>query len=304
MKLGKIKQVALREIWKHEATNFTKWLAIPENLELLGEELDLDLSLIDTEYGVGRFNVDIYAEETGTGRKVIIENQLEKTDHDHLGKVITYASGLDAEIIIWIVKKVQEEHQQAIEWLNENTNNKINFFAIRMEVWKIGNSDPAPKFQIVSKPNDWTKSIKQKVNNESLTPIKELQLEFWNGFKEYALSNNLNLRLRKTYPQHWYSISFGRSDCHVELTINSVKKELSCEIWISDSKETFHEFKNHKTEIEQSIPNLKWLELPTKKASRIKVTHKGDLKKKDSWPFLHKWLGDNAVLFQDTFNKF
>ena len=132
MKLGRIKQVALREIWKHEAINFTQWLALPENLELLSEEIDIELSLIDTEYNVGRFNVDIYAEESTTDRKVIIENQLERTDHDHLGKLITYASGLDAEIVIWIVREVLEEHKQAIEWLNENTNKSINFFAIRI----------------------------------------------------------------------------------------------------------------------------------------------------------------------------
>jgi len=127
---------------------------MPENLELLSEEIDIELSLIGTEYNVGRFNVDIYAEESGVGRKVIIENQLWKTDHDQLGKLITYASGLAAEIIIWIVKDVFEEHRQAIDWLNENTAENIYFFAIRMEVWKIGDSEPAPKFHIVSKPND------------------------------------------------------------------------------------------------------------------------------------------------------
>ena len=126
MKLGKIKQVPLREIWKHEAINFTNWFAKPENLDLLRDELDIELSLLDTESNVGRFNVDIFAEESGADRKVIIENQLEKTDHDHLGKLITYASGLDAEIIIWIVKDVLEEHQQAIDWLNENQNKNEN----------------------------------------------------------------------------------------------------------------------------------------------------------------------------------
>ena len=112
MNLGRIEQVDLREIWRHEATNFTQWLAKPENLDLLSEKIDIELTLIGTEYNVGRFNVDIFAEELGAGRKVIIENQLERTDHDHLGKLITYASGLNAEIIIWIVKDVLEEHQQ------------------------------------------------------------------------------------------------------------------------------------------------------------------------------------------------
>ncbi len=304
MKLGRIEQVDLREIWKHEATNFTKWLAKPENLDLLSEEIDIELSLIDTEYNVGRFNVDIFAEEPSADRKVIIENQLERTDHDHLGKLITYASGLDAEIIVWIVKDVLEEHQQAIDWLNENTDEKINFFAIKMEVWKIGDSEPAPKFHIISKPNNWTKSVKQSVQTSVLTDTKLLQLKFWDGFKQYAENNGLNLRLRKTYPQHWYDLSFGRTDCHISLTINSQKKELACEIYIPNSKETFKQFFDNKEQIDSQIDDLEWMELPTKKASRIKKKTKGDFKKEKKWDEYFEWLGKTAIEFQDTFNKY
>lgn len=304
MKLGRIKQVELREIWKHEATNFTNWLAIPENLDLLSEEIDIELSLIDTEYNVGRFNVDIYAEEASADRKVIIENQLERTDHDHLGKLITYASGLDAEIIIWIVKDVLEEHQQAINWLNENTDEKINFFAIRMEVWKIGNSEPAPKFHIISKPNYWTKSVKKSAQQSALTETKILQLKFWNAFKEFAQNQSLNLRLRKTYPQHWYDLSFGRNDCHIALTINSQKKELACEIYIPNSKETFETFFANCKEIDAKTGGLEWMELPTKKASRIKKKTKGDFTKEDKWNEYFEWLGKTALNFQETFNQY
>ena len=302
MKLGRIKQIELREIWKHEATNFTNWLAKPENLDLLSEEIDIELSLIDTEYNVGRFNVDIYAEEASADRKVIIENQLERTDHDHLGKLITYASGLDAEIVIWIVKEVLEEHQQAIDWLNKNTDEKINFFAIRMEVWKIGNSEPAPKFHIISKPNNWTKSVKQSVQKSALTETKLLQLKFWNEFKEYA--RNLNLRLRKTSPQHWYDLSFGRTDCHISLTINSQKKELACEIYIPNSQETYDSFYENKAYIESRVQGLEWMELSTKKASRIKKKTKGDFTKQEKWKEYFDWLGKTALNFQDTFNQY
>ena len=304
MNLGRIKQVDLREIWKHEATNFTKWLAKPENLDLLSDEIDIELSLIDTEYNVGRFNVDIFAEELSADRKVIIENQLERTDHDHLGKLITYASGLDAEIIIWIVKDVLEEHQQAIDWLNENTDEKINFFAIRMEVWKIGNSEPAPKFHVISKPNNWTKSVKQSVQKTALTETKLLQLKFWDSFKQYAIEKKLNLRLRKTGPQHWYDLSFGRTDCHIALTINSQKKELACEIYIPNSKETFNQFHSNKIEIDNVINQLEWMELPTKKASRIKKKIKGDFTKENKWKECFEWLGKTAIQFQETFNKY
>ncbi|RKR14853.1 uncharacterized protein DUF4268 [Maribacter vaceletii] len=304
MNLGRIKQVALREIWKHEATNFTQWLALPENLELLSDEINIELSLIDTEYNVGRFNVDIYAEESGLDRKVIIENQLERTDHDHLGKLITYASGLDAEIIIWIVKEVLEEHKQAIDWLNENTDEKINFFAVRMEVWKIGNSEPAPKFHIVSQPNNWAKAIKQSVKSSVLSETKQLQLKFWVEFKTYIENENIKLRLRKPYPQHWYDISYSGRDSHITLTLNTQSKEMACEVYIPDSKETYKEFFSHKDAIENHIPGLKWFELPTKKACRIKKITKGNLTSENKWPEYFKWMAENAVLFQQTFSKY
>ena len=137
MQLSKIKRVDLRKVWKHEALDFTNWLAEPENLELLSEEVEIEISLIQTEASVGKFKVDILAEENNTGRKIVIENQLDSTNHDHLGKIITYASGFDAEIVIWIVQNVRDEHKQAIDWLNEHTDQKVNIFAIQMEVWQI-----------------------------------------------------------------------------------------------------------------------------------------------------------------------
>ena len=140
MQLSKIKRVDLRKVWKNEALDFTTWLAESENLELLSEEIEIEISLIQTEASVGKFKVDILAEENNTGRKIVIENQLDLTDHDHLGKIITYASGLDAEIVIWIVQSVRDEHKQAIDWLNEHTDQKVNIFAIQMEVWQIAES--------------------------------------------------------------------------------------------------------------------------------------------------------------------
>lgn len=304
MKLGKLKQVNLREIWKHEALDFTKWLGKAENIDLLSDEIKIELSVIDTEFSVGRFQVDIYAEEANSERKVIIENQLEKTDHDHLGKLITYASGLDAEIIIWIVKEVLEEHQQAIDWLNENTNEKINFFAIKMEAWKIGNSDPAPRFHIIAQPNNWSKSVKETSQKSAHTPLKLMQLRFWEGFKSYIETQSPSLRSRKPYPQHWYDISFGRSDCHIALTINTQKNEFGCEVYISDSKQTFQLFENNKSDINEKIKGLEWMGLPLKKASRIKKIIKGDLANESKWTEYFESLSSTALEFQDTFRQY
>ena len=149
-KLGKLEKVKdLRSVWKHEANDFTNWLAEEENLNTLGEEIGIDIELISTEAKTGSFSTDILASESNTNNKIIIENQLESTDHNHLGKIITYASGHDAKIIIWIVKDVREEHRQAIDWLNEHTDEEINIFLCKIELWKIGNSEIAPKFQIM-----------------------------------------------------------------------------------------------------------------------------------------------------------
>ena len=182
MKLANLKQVPLREVWKHEALDFTKWLAEANNLSLLSDEIGIEISLIRTEASVGKFNVDILAEEENTGRKIIIENQLESTDHDHLGKVITYASGFDASIIIWIVKDVRDEHKQAIDWLNEHTDEHANFFIVKMELWQIGDSPYAPKFQVMSQPNDWAKAIKKSHTENELSEVKLMQLDFWTEF--------------------------------------------------------------------------------------------------------------------------
>ena len=305
MQLSKLEKVDLREVWKHEALDFTNWLAKQENLELLSDEIGIDITLVQTEASVGKFNVDILAEEENTGRKIVIENQLESTDHDHLGKIITYASGFDAEIIIWIVKSVRDEHKQAVDWLNEHTDSNINIFAIQMEVWKISNSPFAPKFQVIAKPNDWAKAVKKAVTQSELSDTKLLQLEFWTKFKEFVQENNGKVKLRKAYPQHWYDISFGSSNAHLCLTVNSQNEQMACEIYIPDSKKLFSCLYAKKDEIESELSEqLVWEELPEKKASRIKLISKGNLSNQKDWGHYHSWLLEKVTKFQLVFGKF
>lgn len=182
--LGTLKEITdLRSIWPHEALNFTPWVA--ENVELLADAVGFDITVDETESSVGDFNVDIYASETGTDRKIIIENQLEDTDHDHLGKLITYASGKDADVVIWVVKHAREEHKAAVEWLNNHTDDKIGFFLCEIKLFQIGDSDIAPSFTVVERPNDWTKEIKKTTLTN---PTQQQRLEYWNAFNDYALS--------------------------------------------------------------------------------------------------------------------
>ncbi len=305
MELSNLEKVDLREVWKNEATDFTNWLAKPENLGLLSDEIGIDISFIQTEASVGKFNVDILAEEEHTEKKIVIENQLESTDHDHLGKIITYASGFNANFIIWIVRDVRDEHKQAVDWLNENTDSNINIFVIQMEVWKISNSPYAPKFQVIAKPNDWAKAVKKSAGQNEKSEIQLLQLEFWTKFKEYAQDSKENIKLRKVSAQHWYDISFGFSNAHITLTVNSQSKQMACEVYIPDSKQLFSSLEMQKNNIETELnKQLTWEELPKKKASRIKFISSGDLFEQESWQKYHAQMLAEVADFQRIFGKY
>ena len=174
IKLGKLKEIKdLREAWPHEAHDFTPWLA--ENIDILGETLGVDISIEETESPVGGFNVDIFATDADTGRKIIIENQLEETDHDHLGKLITYASGKSASLVIWLVKKAREEHRSAIEWLNNHTDEDIGFILCQIKLLRINDSDIAPMFEIIEQPNNWAKEMKKPVGARQVTKLPKIR---------------------------------------------------------------------------------------------------------------------------------
>ena len=305
MNLGKLKKIELREGWKHEANDFTKWLAQEENLRLLSDEIGFDIKLIQTEAQVGSFNVDILAEEENSGHKIIIENQLEMTNHDHLGKIITYASGYDARIIIWVVKDAREEHRNAVDWLNENTNEELGFYLLKIELWQIGDSPLAPKFEVISKPNDWAKAVKSSVDSAELTDTKIKQLQFWDSFKNYAKENNTKLRFQKSYPQHWTNISIGNSDSHIALTINSRDNLFTCDIYITDNKELYQQFFKSKDLIESELgEKLEWMELPNKKASRIRLTIPGNFGNEAEWDKYFEWMKNQAEKFLIVFPKY
>lgn len=303
--LGTLKKIELREGWKHEANNFTNWLAEEENLSLLGDAIGFEIKLLQTEAAVGSFNVDILAEEESTGRKIIIENQLELTNHDHLGKIITYASGYDAQIIVWVVKDARDEHRQAIDWLNEHTGEEIEFYLVQIELWQIENSPYAPKFEVVSKPNDWTKAVRSSTDTKELTDTKIKQLDFWTQFKEYAKKKQTKLHLRKIYPQHWTDISIGSSDAHVSLVASLRDDILGADLYIPDNKELYQKLFSHKNEIEADLQEKPdWQELQGKKASRVRVSIHRDFDNTSQWENHFDWLLSEAEKFHKVFPKY
>lgn len=302
--LSKLKQVNLRNVWPHEALDFTNWLAEKENLDLLSQEIGVSLKLIQTEANVGKFNVDILAEDELTSRKVIIENQLEDTNHDHLGKIITYAAGYDAQIVLWIVRNVREEHQRALEWLNEHSDQNIGFFLIKLELWQIENSNPAPKFDIIVSPNEWAKLVRNSVTNTSASETQMLQLTFWQSFKNYVSNIDKSLRLQTPRPQHWFEVSIGSSLAHIALTINSKDNSISCEFQIPNEKTLYNFLKERKLEIEQELGiEASWYEARKYSGLRVKrsVENLFDETKQEEY---FKWLYNKTIIFQRIFSKY
>ena len=298
MKLGKIKRITdLRSIWPHEANDFTKWLADEHNLAKLGEEIGIELELEERESSVGNFNVDLYAKEEGTGRKVIIENQLEETDHDHLGKLITYASGKGAEVVVWVVKRARDEHRQAIEWLNQHTDTDLGFFLVEIELWQIDDSAIAPKFSVIERPNDWGKQMKSVAG---LNNTEQIQLAFWQKFNDKMNASpnfTKHFKTRKAQPQNWYDVSVGSSEYHLCFTASIQKKHMSCGIYIPDNKDLFHLFEAHKAEFEAQFgKGIEWGE--ASKATRINIFKSFDVSDQEQWTTAYAWYLENAIKFK------
>lgn len=304
--LGKIEKIEdLRTIWPHEARDFSKWMSKEENLALLCDAVGIDIVLEELESPVGDFNVDLFAVEAGTNRKIVIENQLEDTNHDHLGKIITYASGKGAEVIIWVVKRARDEHKQAVEWLNQHTDENIGFFLLEIELWKIDDSLPAPRFNVVERPNDWAKSMKK---SEGLSDIQKLQLEYWQAFNEYSFEKTEFRKVfskRKPPVQSWYSLSVGSSIYNIDLDIRTQKKCIESEIYFHGNKEIFESLKEQRYEIEKFIgEKLEWRSA-AKDCRIVAIKNNVDVRKEtDKWSENFDWYCEMALKFYDVIKKF
>lgn len=238
--LGTIKKVDLKSVWPHEALDFTKWLAEESSLALLSQAVGMDLELREVESAVGSFRADIYATDTATNARVIIENQLEDTNHDHLGKIITYAAGKDTQAVIWIVRHARDEHRQAIEWLNAHTDEEAAFFLVEIEVWSIGDSLPAPRFNVVEQPNEWARAIKA---SEGLSETDKIKLSYWTRYREVAESTPEFMKEfspRKPAKDHWSTLSCGSSAYHMALLIDTQAGRTGIEFYVPDDKEIGH----------------------------------------------------------------
>lgn len=300
--LSRLERVELRDIWKNEARDFTPWLANEENLNILGDALGLQLELIETEQTVGSYSADIVCDDVLNERKVLIENQLEKTDHSHLGQIFTYAAGIDAVTIIWIAKQFAEEHRAAVDWLNHISGDELQFFAIEIQLWRIGDSPVAPRFNIVAKPNDWVREVRKATGgNRELSEGQKLQLELWTNFKDY-LESESDLRSSSPGPKHWHNSPYFPGMHFVCIAsywnneTNSWDPEVRVELYISghSAEERFRKLQEHKDEIEVSFGELlHWHEVEDVKARRIFIRRTWNFRDQDTWPDLFRWYEGN-----------
>lgn len=298
--LGRLRRVELRDIWLTEATDFTPWLAREDNLALLGETLGIDLELEAQEKPVGPFRADILCKDVGTDTWVLVENQLERTDHGHLGQLLTYASGLEAVTIVWIAARFTEEHRSTLDWLNKITDGSFRFFGLEVELWRIGDSAAAPKFNIVSKPNNWSKSVAHAarvIDEAELSDTRRIQLDYWTSL--HAVLNDKKGRItgaRKPQAQSWMGYSIGRTGFHLGAVMIRPKRQLRVELYIAgdQAKVLLGQLQKQADAVHEDLGYaLVWEELPDRRDARVSI-YLNDLDPEDErdWPRQHEWLAD------------
>ncbi len=312
--LGRLEKVDLRDVWTKEDSDFTPWLAREENLSVLAETLGIELELEAKEKAVGLFRADILCKDTSSRdidskTWVLIENQLEATDHKHLGQLLTYASGLKAVTIIWIASHVTEEHRSTLDWLNRITDTDFRFFGLEVELWRIGDSAPAPKFNIVSKPNDWSRSVAQAARAMDETDLSETQIkqrEYWTALQAVLndtagpVSGN-----RKPRPQAWMPYPIGRGGFQLGAVMVPTQRRIRSELYLNgrSAEAYFHLLREQKRAIHGDCGyELDWQELPDAHASRIAISLDDvDPWNEDDWPRQHEWLATHLNDFHRVF---
>ena len=304
--LGKLKEVNIRDVWQHEQYDFSKWLSLPDNIQELGDTIGLSLTDVETEKFVGGYRCDIICKDEITGKNVLIENQLEPSDHDHLGKIITYASGLDAAVVIWIVQEAREEHASAIEWLNKHTDDDLAFFLIEIHAFTIGDSKPAPQFRIIEQPNEFAKMVKEVSKNTDLNESQTYRLEFWNMFNTVIEERGKPFNKHKPSTDHWYTVAIGSSKCHISIDLVNKENRIRVSLWIPNNKDLFDKLLVEKENIENEANiQFDWDRLDTKKASLICTYLEGlDFEKQDNYKDLMNQIIDYVVLFKKVFSKY
>lgn len=277
--LGDLKPVDVRELWPSEARDFTPWLAA--NIDRLGEALGMDLEVTAREAEIGDFSLDVLAKDLGTGRHVVIENQFGATNHDHLGKLITYAAGVDAAAVIWLTESVRDEHRQALEWLNRRAGAEIHFFAVVIEVVRIDESRPATIFKPVVSPNEW-QTVTREVAERQPSPRGEAYRRYFQVLIDDLREKHRFTGARIGQPQSWYLFPSGVQGVNYGTSFARGAR-VRAEVFIDQgeserNKALFDSLLAHRSAIEREFGEpLEWERLDDRRASRIAVYRAGSI---------------------------
>ena len=304
--LGKLERVNLRDVWPTEPQDFTPWLAKEENLQILGETIRIDLELEAQEKNVGPFRADILCKDKHAHANpwVVIENQLEGTDHTHLGQLLTYAAGLDAVTIVWVAASFTNEHLVTMDWLNRNTDERLRFFGLEIELWQIGASLAAPKFNVVASPNEWSKSASKGGGS--------IELEYWTKLVECIQKQPSPLRtFPKPQSQSWFEFPVEPPEFNLVATMQKQHERIRAALYIRgpNAKRFFGLLQEQKEEIEEVLGYpLNWEASPSEQDARINkqdayiaVYRKDDPYNQDGWPEQHKWFVDHLNGLHNVF---
>lgn len=301
--LGNFKKLDIRRQWPNEASDFTPWLAEEENIAQLGKALGLELEVEKVEAAVGPYAADILAKDTGTGQYVVIENQLEKTNHDHLGKAITYGSVLDASAIVWIASEFTEEHHRALDWLNDYTSDDLSFYGVLLELWQIDDSRPALRFNVISRPAVIKRGEATGEVGE-LSDTRKLQLAFWTAVRDKLLAEKVVGSAQTPRPQYWFDVPVGRSNFALSNICNTYENHIGVRLYIGNkvTDQALPQLLEQKDSIEEEIgETLQWNPNPENRDKIISIHRKLEIRDQSQWPEAIDWLVDMIRRFRKVF---
>jgi hypothetical protein len=302
--LGQMRKVGVRDVWKHEELEFTPWLANHENFTKLADALGyLELQVEGVEVPVGPFSADILAKD-GDGNFVVIENQFGKTNHDHLGKVLTYAATLNASAVVWIAERFTDEHRRAFEWLNDHTSEDLSLYAVELVLWQIDQSKPAVQFNVLSQPSDIVRKATAVKSAGPITDAKKLQLEFWTAFRVALLERKTVSSAQTPRPQYWFHVALGRSNIFLSLIANTADGRIGIRVYLRKqiAVMALDRLKAERVAIENEIGEpLQWDPNPDNEDKTIMLDRPADLNDRSKWPEYVAWLAERVTKFKKAF---
>ncbi len=308
--LGRLERVELREVWPNEATDFTPWLAEEENLSILAKTLDMELELEGREVRLGFGGiVDLLCRSTEDDSQVIIENQLEETDSNHLGRLLEYMTGLDAATVVWIAKNFRDEHRAVLDRQNAITDERYRYFGVEIELWRIGDSRAAPKFNIVSIPNNWSRAVSQSVQragSEELSGPPLLRQRFWTAFGEHVNQTNRQINAPNPVSVGFVFFPIGRAGFRLKALMSTLGNRLvvRLDMFGPNTSAHFNLLMVNQAEIEDEISELcedvqlEWIE---ESNAVVLNRHNIDPTDEADWPNQHAWLAEKLELFDRVF---